>query len=632
MVAQASNFQAIFQQGMALHQQGALDEALARFEAISPADAHYAEALHRQGLIARQQGRMQDARRLIEYALAANPKMAPALNNLGITRFDLGDRSGAMACYRKALALQPNNPMAYNNLGHLLRLQGRLEAAGVALHRAIVLKPDLAEAHNNLGLTHKDRGQIQEAMRSFERAIHHKPTLAAAHNNLGNLLVSKNRFQEAHDHFRQALKIRPNYPDALGNLGNTLRMLERLEEAEVCYRQALELNPQQAATYNNLGVTLKGLGRLEEARTAFEQAVTIDPSCAIAYRHMVSCGRMRETNHYTEAMQRLYTKRGISRFERTNLAFALGKLHEDLGDHRRAFDHLAAGNRMERTRHRYFVTEDEARFGFLQEMMDADFLARWQRFGVEDKAPIFILGMPRSGTTLAEQILSSHPQVYGAGERVQMPLEVQKLWREISHNSGGRVGPPVSWRQDSRALSGEQIRTMGQRYLEALHACAPESPYIVDKMPNNYMHIGWILSALPKAKIIHCVRHPMGTCFSIFKTLFSEPHPYAYHLSELGRYYRAYQSLMAHWHRVAPGRIYDLSYEALVADQERETRLLLEHCNLGWDARCMAFHKNKRVVTTASVSQVRKPIYSSSVMAWENYRDSLEPLWREFLT
>ncbi len=559
------NHQATLNRGMALHREGHIKVAKALFKQIPAGNPQHAEALHRLGIIAKQEGHRTEAQTLMERALALQPRMPAVLNNLGILHMEQGSYDAAIDCYRKSLALQPDNPLANNNLGHVLRLQDKRDQALTHLQRAVTLKPTLAEALNNLGLLYKDMGHDDEAIVCFRQALTHKPNLAAVHNNLGNLLIVKGLLHKAHEHFKEALKLQPDYADASSNLGNCLRLMDRLQEACDCYERAMRLQPPRAPTLNNYGVTLKGLGRLEEAKRAFQQAVNQDPACAIAYRHMVSCSRMQATDRYTVAMQKLYGDPATPEPDRINLAYALHKLYEDLGDHRRAFDHLAAGNRLERTHYHYFITEDEARFARQRA------LAGFDGAGYDDPTPIFILGMPRSGTTLIEQILASHPQIHGAGERTYLPHGIIKLWSEISHHAAGRVGPPVSWRKDIEALKPERITTMGRDYMQALRRHHTEARFITDKMPGNFQHIGWILAALPKARIIHCTRHPMATCYSIFKTLFSEPHPYAYHLSELGRYYRAYQALMQHWHAMAPDRIYDLSYEKMVQDQEGET-------------------------------------------------------------
>jgi tetratricopeptide (TPR) repeat protein len=300
------------------------------------------------------------------------------------------------------------------------------------------------------------------------------------------------------------------------------------------------------------------------------------------------------------------------------LYFALGKIYEDLGEFEKAFACVREGNRIKRATYAYDIKRDNQFFANLKAVFSKQFCDRYESCGHKNNTPIFILGMPRSGTSLVEQILSSHPLVYGADELKELSQIVLASCRNFS--GGEFPGCIVNYRP-------QDFERLGARYIESIQQYSSKN-HITDKMPHNFMYIGMIRLMLPNAKIIHCKRDPLDNCWSLFKTLFAPPHEYAYDLSELGEYYKHYQDLMEHWHLTFPGYIHDIQYENLVTDQKLQTVRLLEYCGLEWHDDCLLFYQAQRRVSTASAVQIRQPIYRSSVHLWKQYKKQLSQLSR----
>jgi len=563
-------------------------------------------------------GRLDEAEAAGRRAIALMPRYAGSYNNLGNTLKALGRLEEAEAMLRQAIALMPDYPEAHSNLGNVLNDQGRPDEAERALRHAIALRPDYPQAHSNLGNALLSLGRPGEAEAAYRHAIGLKPDYPEAHSNLGIVLKDLGRLGEAEAALRHAVALRPDYPEAWSNLGNVLKSLGRLDEAEAALHHAIALRPNFAPAYNNLGNLLKELGRIAQAREAAEQAVRLAPRNTLFFRNLGELRRFVAGDPVVAAMEAL-DPASLCVADRIELHFGLAKAYEDVGRHEDAFRQLLAGNALKR---RHVAYDEAAILGAMARVETAftpALIRSRQGAGESSRLPVFIVGMMRSGTTLVEQILASHPGAFGGGE--------------LKHfgNIVGDVRPPEGGSEEfpelvSR-LSGEQIREIGARYLAAIGPLAPAAARITDKMPSNFFFAGLIHLALPDAAIIHTVRDPVDTCVSCFSKLFSEAQNHTYDLAELGRYYRRYQALMAHWHRVLPhGRILDVHYEDVVADLEGAARRIVAHCGLEWDARCLDFHRTRRPVHTASATQVRQPIYRSSVGRRHAYDEFLGPL------
>jgi tetratricopeptide (TPR) repeat protein len=362
---------------------------------------------------------------------------------------------------------------------------------------------------------------------------------------------------------------------------------------------------------------LQEIGRRDEACRAFETAIALAPRSGRFYRHLADCKRFTVGDPALTAMQGLAAGRAsLPEEDRRQLLFALAKAAADLGEHERSFGYLLEGNALKRRQ----IDYDEARvlgeFTRIRTVFSRELMAARGGVGHNSALPVFIVGMPRSGTTLIEQILASHPQVFGAGELTDIGDAAARL------NGAAGCFPEIV-----ASLPDEVLHQLGARYIDAARARAATADRITDKMPLNFLYVGLIHLVLPNARIIHASRDPLDTCLSCFATLFTGEHRVAYELGELGRYYRAYQGLMEHWARVLPrGVLLEVEYEDVVADLERQARRIVAHCGLEWDAACLGFNGSKRPVRTASATQVRQPIYHSSVGRWRAYGDLLKPL------
>lgn len=643
--------------GNALKEQGRLADAAMHYERAVVLKPDYVEAHNNLAGARIRQGKFSKAVWHYQRVVALKPGHAEAHNNLGNILLGQGRRAEAAAHYERVIALNPENAEAYNNLGNILLGQGRLAAAMTCYERAVAHKPDFAEAHTNLGITSLSHGRLDEAMACHKRALTLRPDFAEAHNNLGNVLMELGRLDEATEHFERALALKPDYADAHNNLGNARKRYDRLVDAVAHYERAVALRPGYAEAYTNLGTALASqgrhaeaiasheralslrpdfaeaqhnlgnalleMGKLEEARHAYEKAIDLEPRGGRHYRALFNMRRAVAGDRHLAAMEML--ERGMSSLpvtEQIELHFALGKAYGDLDERERSFRHLVEGNALKRREFSY----DEARalesLDRIRGIFTADLMHRGRGQGNASTVPIFIVGMPRSGTTLIEQILASHPRVFGAGERQD--------FAKLAISVKGADGQSLDFPDSVPAWPAEMPRRLGTSYLDAVGAAAPWAGRITDKMPGNFPFAGLIHLALPNARIIHMRRDPIDTCLSCFSILFAHGQPYSYDLAELGRFYRAYEALMEHWRQVLPaGVMLDVRYEDVVADLEQQARLVVEHCGLEWNDACLAFHETQRSVQTASATQVRQPIYRSSVGRWRRYGDLLRPLLEE---
>jgi tetratricopeptide (TPR) repeat protein len=396
--------------------------------------------------------------------------------------------------------------------------------------------------------------------------------------------------------------------------------VDRLDDAEAKFRRAIMLDPHCAAAYNNLGLIFKERGRLGDARRAMQQAIRLAPGNISYYENLSTAGSFAADDPYVAALEGMAENaRALCPADRIHLHFALAKAHEDNGRYESAFQHLLAGNALKRRQVTYDEAATLARLKRTRELFSRDFIASRDGAGEPAAAPVFIVGMPRSGTSLIEQILASHPEVFGAGEL--------SLFEQTVDAIGGKLPGAPRFPDLVRGMSSEHFRAIAGRYWEALMRRAPKASRIVDKMPGNFLFAGLIHLSLPNAVIVHAIRDPIDTCVSCFSVHFSRGQAHTYDLAELGRYYRHYQALMAHWHCVLPpGRIVDVHYEELVDDVEGVARRIVAHCGLAWHSRCLEFHRTERLVRTASAAQVRQPIYKSSVGRWRKYESLLRPL------
>jgi len=534
-----------------------------------------------------------------------------------------GHLQEAEVLYRQILQAEPEHFDALHLLGLLAHQVGKNEIGVELIGKALTFKPDCAEAHNNLGLILIDQGKLNEAFASFRKALSLQPDFAMAHYNLGNVLQDQGKLGEAISSYRQAVNLKPDFADAYYNLGLIFNNQGKLDEAIANYRQVLILQPDFAEAHNNLGVIFSKLGNMSDAIACYRKALSLRPNSAGIYKNLSTIIKYSEVDRDIQAMENLYNKKGdIPEADRIDLGFALGKAFEDLKDYSKAFDFILEANRLKRESYEYSIQEDQDLFARIKQIFSPDFFAAHHDTGSQDRTPIFILGMPRSGTTLVEQILASHPLVFGAGE-------LAILENVINSICTGRA--IAQFPECMPALGMETLERMGSDYISKVREHSSATEHITDKMPDNFLRVGLIETILPAAKVIHCMRHPMDNCLSIFKNDFSKKgsNKYAYNMVELGRYYNLYQDLMAYWEKVLPGFMYTIRYEEIVSDLQNQTKELLDFCGLPWDKTCLAFYKTERRVSTASLAQVRQPIYKDSIELWKRYERQLEPLRKE---
>jgi tetratricopeptide (TPR) repeat protein len=646
----------LINQAITFHQKGMLAEAERLYRTVLRVKPDHFDARHLLGVLRFQQGRYTEALDLIGKALQTSPNAASALSNYGLVLTRLRRFEGALVSFDKAIAIKPEYMEALNNRGNALRELNRFEEALASHDKALAIKPDYIEAHydrgntlhalkrfggalasydkalnlkpgyvealNNRGNTLRALRRFADALLSYDRALAINPKFAEALNNRGNTLRDLNRFEDALGSYDKALAMHPTFAEALNNRGNTLRDLNRFEEAMASYRKALAIRPDSVEALSNLGMVLKELGKFAEARWAAERIIEVAPQRASAYRLFGEVNQFVPGDRYVAIMEALARDAAsLSVYDQVELHFALAKAYEDLGRLEDSFAQLLVGNSLKRRLIAYDEAASLSTVKHIGEVFTPELIGSLRDVGEPSSIPVFIVGMPRSGTTLVEQVLASHPQVFGAGE---LKCFSNVVAGRATNNGVQRFRDLVS------SMSGEQFRQLGESYVAEIKRLAPSAIRIVDKMPTNYAYVGLIHLALPKAFIIHTVRDPVDTCMSCFSNLFAEANDYSYDLAELGRYYRHYQDLMAHWHRVLPpGRILDVSYEDVVSDLESAARRIVGHCDLDWDVRCLSFNQTKRPVRTVSAAQVRKPIYKSSVGRGRAYEAFLAPLLAE---
>jgi tetratricopeptide (TPR) repeat protein len=537
-------------------------------------------------------------------------------------RHHMAGRIGdAVAQYQLALSLRPDFADAHNNLGVALAAQGRIDDAVAHYERALVLKPDCADAHGNLGAVLAAKGRIADAVIHCERALLLNPGHVGIHYNLAVALAAQGRIADATAHYRRALVLKPDYADAHNNLGNCLWTQGHSDEALAHYARALAINPDHAEAHNNLGNLFLERGKFDEAMAHYSRAIAIKPANTEAHCPRAEIKTFHRTDSDLAALEELAVRDDLPIVKAPFIHFALAKALGDCGDYPRAFEHLRKGNALKRSQIHYDEPAVVEGLQHISAIFNRRLMARFQGEGDPSSVPVFVLGMPRSGSTLIEQILASHPQVHGAGELTDLEGALQTVLR-----ASGRADSYPNCVPD---LDGATLRRIGQDYLARLPVLAEGKVRIIDKLPANFLNVGLIRLILPNARIIHTVRDPMDTCVSCYSKLFTSGLHFSYDLAELGRYYRSYRELMTHWRSVLPpGAMLDVAYEDVVDDLEGQARRMIDYCGLAWDDRCLDFHRNSRPVKTSSAVQVRRPLFRSSLQRWRNYETSLGPLLR----
>lgn len=536
----------------------------------------------------------------------------------GVAAARRGKPDEAFAWIFRAGRLYPKRYEPHYFLGCMLASKGLHEKAIVCFNRALEVKSPDIEVTRALVLSLRRANRFAEAEARTRGWATLSPDDAGARATLALIFMEQYRLDEALSEANAALALAPENVDAIILVARILAQLGRTQEASTALLRARERAPDRPDVHLNLGNVLKIEGRFDEARAALSDALKADPANATAFFELAGITHFSQGDPIFVEMQKLARTESAEPLP-ASLHFALGKAYDDVGQVDIAFRHFAIANARERAEYQYDEGATLAAIARIKDIFSPAFMARLRGSGNPSDVPIFIIGMPRSGTTLVEQILASHPGVIAGGELHHLHLSVDAV---LASPSNGRTLP-----ERIAGLRSENLGEIGERYLSQIRPLAGGRSRVTDKLPANALLAGLVHAVLPNAKIIHCTRDPIDTCLSCFTTSFGRRVPYSTDLTALGRYYRAQTELMDHWRSLLPAECFlDLRYEDVIADLEGQARRLTSHCGLPWDSHCVQFHKTRRSVNTASVAQVRKPIYESSIGRGRRYAAHLSPL------
>jgi len=597
-----------------------------------------------------------EAEKYLRKAIQLAPSFAKPHEDLGHLLVERGQPDEAAKILRKATRLDPNLDHAFFNLGKALAMLGEGKEADKAFEKSFELNPErknlaLAAEHQKEGRWEKaeqlyrevlrdnptnvdamrllgnitmQTGRIYQAERLFRRAVANAPDFVMAQIDLGSALKKQNRLEEAIDQFRQAISLAPDNVQAYYLLGATLALAAQTYQAVEAYQGVLALAPTHAGAMLGLGHVLKTVGRQEEAIEAYRNCIRRKPQNGETYWSLANLKTYRLSDEDINQMESMAASgddlnEQVSKESRVNFLFALAKAYEDRGEFGRAWEYYHEGNHSRRIMENYDPVRDEVMNDEIEKVFNRDFLSENTGLGHPSAEPIFVVGLPRSGSTLIEQILASHSQVEGTSE---LPY-AGAVANSLNRNRADGINYPRAVHE----LEEEHFKRLGGDYLEFARIHRTEGkPFFIDKMPNNFPTVGFIHLMLPNAKIIDARRYPLDSCLSSYRQLFARGQSFTYDLTEIGEYFLQYQRMMDHWHEVLPGRCLTVQYEEVVTDFENQVRRLLDYCELPWEDACVRFYETERPVRTASSEQVRQPVYSKSVNFWRNHQEHLGEL------
>jgi tetratricopeptide (TPR) repeat protein len=597
-----------------LHRLEEAERALRRTIRLAPTFAKPHEDL---GIVLLELKRPGEAADILRKAVRLDPQLELAHFNLGKALAKLGFGREADEAFEKSFALNPER----RKLAHAAELHrdGRLEEAEKLYREVVRTNPGNVDALRMLARIALAAGRHADAERLLLRALRIAPDFAGALNDLGRAQKEQNRFQDAIGSFSRLVEIEPDNPQAHLQLAAALAPAGQTQQAMETYRRALELRPDFAGAWLGLGHVLKTAGHQEEAIHAYRECIKLKPENGESYWSLANLKTYRLSDEDIAAMARALERDDLTDQSRVNFLYAMAKAHEDRGDFETAWQYYSQGNAMQRMLEKYDPVQTEVVHDAIIEVFDIDFLAGNTGLGNPDPSPIFIVGLPRSGSTLIEQILASHSQVEGTSE---LPY-VGRVATSLNRNRAEGVNYPHAVRE----LAAEHFQALGQDYLELAAPHRTEGrPRFIDKMPNNFPAVGFLHLILPNATIIDARRHPLDTCVSCYRQLFAKGQTFTYDLTDIAEYFLEYERMMEHWHAVLPGKVLTVQYEDVVRDLDGQVRRLLDHCGLPFEEPCLRFHETERPVRTASSEQVRQPIHAQSVGYWRNYEDKLDEL------
>jgi tetratricopeptide (TPR) repeat protein len=571
----------------------------------------------REALRHHQAGKLAEARRIYDQLLAIEPEHAEALHLAGVLNSQMGDHDKGAALIGRAISVRPDYAEAHHNLGNVLYQQGASQDALGCFRRAVELAPDYGEAHYNIASLLRLEGKLDEALDALTRAEGSGLDDAEIALERGDVLAELGRHEEAAQSYADAVARAPDEVEMLLGLAEAMRERRRIAEAAACVERALSCEPGNVAAHATRGHLLHEQGRADEAVASYRLALELDPANAELHRQLLraSAGKRKEAD--IDAARAQLESGNLSETDGARLGFALGDAAEDGGDFDEAFARFEAANAALRSTFEFDIAHEEAIADALIETCTKAFATKHKGAGHASGRPVFVLGMPRSGTSLVEQILASHADVFGAGE---VNLARPALFEEFPQTEGQSVGDFL------KGLRDEDLTRAGERYDARLGALGGGAKFVTDKYLNNFWYAGLIRLMLPEATLIHCRRDPLDTCVSCWTNLFRGEMRFAYDLAEIGQYYRIYDRLMKHWAKVPGTDLVEMRYEELVADPDGQIARLLDACGLDPDPACARFFETERFVGTLSALQVRQPVHTGSVGRAAHFEGRLAPL------
>lgn len=633
--------------GLMAYEGGKVDLALSYLRQACKSNTADASYLSNFAEICRQCGLLNEGEEIGRRAVLKDPNSFGSWNNLGIILQQLGKFDESKDCLQRAIRIQPRNPMLHNNIGNTYKYLGLNEKAENHWRRAIALDPNYAEPHSNLTNLLAEQSEYSQAIEHGHKAIKIKPDLFEAYINISNVYFFSQNYNMALFWLDNLLKISPKHARGLAARSLVLVELEKFDEALECAADTVRLAPHSAESHNAHGIALKAIGEINLAIACFERATNLAgnaakdalinlgilfleygettkahkiltealnkyPLSSIAWFHYANNKKFSVGDSEIKQIEKLirsdYAK---NKNDQQYLNFAIGKIYMDIGQPKLAIDHINVGNKIKRKTLIYSAEKESLYIENLKNTFSRKLIFRLQENGARSKMPIFVLGMPRSGTTLIEQILSSHSAINGAGELNYI--------QDIFDN--------ISVLEKINDITPSDLQKLGEAYLSKIIPISQGRKHVVDKMPGNFRYIGFIRLILPDARIIHCRRDPVDTCLSCYTKLFAKGVPFSFDQQELGQAYCDYRKIMNHWRNILPDTNFlEVDYENVVDDFEFQTRRILAFLGLDWEDACLEFYQNKRPVRTASVSQVRLPIYRTSKGKWHQYANEIKPL------
>jgi len=498
---------------------------------------------------------------------------------------------------------------------------GNLSKAEEETKKLIDENPKIAFLYNLLGLISAEQKKIDLAEKYYEKGLSIDPKFAIIYNNLGLLYYRKKKndknIKKAEDLYKKSISIDKKNPEPYSNLGILYNSINKNEESIKFHKQAIKINPKFFFAYHNLANIYVSIGEFDKAKYYLNEAIKINPKLLVAHRLLSRITKYNKDEKHLNELEKLYADSNVKKMNDIKyISFALGKAYEYIKDYRKSFNLYLEGNSLFRKKINFSIEDEKEKFNEIKLTYDKELFNKFDKSGLKENNPIFIVGMPRSGTTLVEQILSSHDNVFGADEVEFIPDLLKDNFK--GHNL--RI-----YFSDEKIFSKDDFKKIGQDYIRKMQKISHGHPNSTDKLPNNFLSIGFIKLILPNSKIVHCHRNPKDNILSIFKNHFTgEKINFAYDINEIIGYYNLYHDLMIYWKKILPNFIYDIKYESLISNPNIQIKDLLNFCSLEWSDKCLKFHENKRPIKTASDTQARNKIYNSSINYWKNYEKDLE--------